>query len=208
MKLNKSKWFDKDIFKDALSSDILNTLPKVINPLKFEKNRRKYSEEEEEEEIPEKSKSKSKFKDATASDEEFVSDYDDDNYILPIPLSDREKRKEKLKKKAIKDKKDKGEVRKEIEIVPQKKLEDYDIDELASTRALATKMLRLKDRDQIMENSYNRYFKPDDEDAPEWFAADERIHNMKILPITKEEYMLEKNRLMQIKNRPIRKVIK
>jgi AdoMet-dependent rRNA methyltransferase SPB1 len=77
----------------------------------------------------------------------------------------------------------------ETEIVPQKKLEDYDIEDLATNLALAKKMMRKKTREQIIDNSFNRMNIPDeDEDLPKWFADDEKKHNFKIPPITKEEY--------------------
>jgi AdoMet-dependent rRNA methyltransferase SPB1 len=93
-----------------------------------------------------------------------------------------------------------------IEIVPALRYDDYDVDSLAEMRVLARKMLRKKDREEIMENTYSRFARPVDEDAPQWFLDDENKHNHKILPITKEEFKAEKERLLAIKNRPIKKV--
>jgi len=183
-------------------------LPKVINPLKFEK---KKAVDQELDGVNSKPASKNKKKESTLSDDEFVSDYDDNDYVLPVPVSERDRRKKKLarqtKRKDIKEQKEKGEENDEIEIVPQLAFEDYDFDELATTRVLAQKMLRQKDREQIIEDSYNRYSKPEDEDAPDWFAEDERRHNFKTLPITKEEFQAEKLKILQLKSRPIKKIV-
>jgi len=53
-------------------------------------------------------------------------------------------------------------------------LEDYDIDTLAETLAIAKKMLRKRTRDEIIENSYSRYSFEDHEQLPKWFADDEK----------------------------------
>lgn len=82
-------------------------------------------------------------------------------YELNLPLSEMEKRRRKLKKLAAKEeskKKIKEDPNlRDFDIVPQKRLEDYDIDDLATNLVLAKKMLRKKTREQIIENSYNRF---------------------------------------------------
>ncbi len=75
------------------------------------------------------------------------------------------------KKKSAKD--DNQDENTEIEFVPRKRFEDYSADDLALNLALAKKMLRKKDRDEIIEESYNRYTVPSDEDAPAWFKEEE-----------------------------------
>jgi len=44
---------------------------------------------------------------------------------------------------------------------------------LAGTLALAKKMLRKKDSEQIIDSTYNKYNFPEDEVLPEWFVSDE-----------------------------------
>lgn len=44
-----------------------------------------------------------------------------------------------------------------IEIVPETKIEDYDLDSLAETLALAKKMLRKRNREEIIDSTYSRY---------------------------------------------------
>jgi len=88
--------------------------------------------------------------------------------------------------------------------------EDFDgmdSDEVAETRALAKRMLRKKDREGIIDSSYNRFSNMDPVDAlPEWFLADESRHYRPNIPITKEEYMEEKKALDEWNARPIKKV--
>ena len=55
--------------------------------------------------------------------------------------------------------------------------DSMDSDEIAETRALAKKMLRKKDRTQILDATYNRYsFGDDPKDLPSWFVDDESKH--------------------------------
>lgn len=135
-------------------------------------------------------------------------------YELKVPLSEMEKRRKKLKRQAQKEDKkkkiaqddDPNNNNKEFEVVPSKKLEDYDIDELATNLALAKKMLRKKTRESIIDNSYKRDAYDDYEELPKWFQDDEYRHVFKTEPITKEEYLTEKQRLMDINARVPKKV--
>lgn len=72
--------------------------------------------------------------------------------------------------------------------MPAKTFDDYDIDSLAATRALAKKLFRKKTRETIIENSFNRHSMFDDENLPKWFKDDEDKHQYKIEPITKDEF--------------------
>ncbi len=74
----------------------------------------------------------------------------------------------------------------EIEIVKQKQMEDYNIDELAETLAIAKNMLRNRSREEIIDNSYRGFTFEDHDQLPKWFADDEKKHNFKKPPITKE----------------------
>ena len=47
-------------------------------------------------------------------------------------------------------------------------------------------MLRKKNRENIIESSYNRYsYNDEDVNLPSWFLDDEKKHNVINLPITK-----------------------
>ena len=65
-------------------------------------------------------------------------------------------------------------------------MEDYDIDSLAETLAIAKKMLRNKPRQDIIDQSYRGFTFEDHEDLPKWFTDDEKKHNYKKMPISKE----------------------
>jgi AdoMet-dependent rRNA methyltransferase SPB1 len=50
-------------------------------------------------------------------------------------------------------------------------------DEIAETRALGKRMLRKKDRSEILDATYNRYsFGDNPNDLPTWFNEDESKH--------------------------------
>lgn len=75
---------------------------------------------------------------------------DDDAYVIHKPLSDMERRRKMLNRKKRKEERttNAGEKKEsEIELVPAKKMEDYDIDSLAETLAVAKKMLRNRTRE-------------------------------------------------------------
>lgn len=55
--------------------------------------------------------------------------------------------------------------------------ESLDSDEIAEVRALGKVMLRKKARNEIIDGSYNRYSRHDNEDIlPTWFLEDEAKH--------------------------------
>lgn len=139
---------------------------------------------------------------------------DDDAYVIPKAKTDMERRREQLKKnRERKDKKLKKDIEEgedvggRIEIVPQKTMDDYNIDELAETMVLAKKMLRNRSRDAIIDHSYGRFNFEDHEELPKWFAEDEKKHNFKMPPISKDEFNQEKERLMAINARVPKKIL-
>jgi len=85
--------------------------------------------------------------------------------------------------------------------------EDYDSDEVAEIRAIAKKMLRKKDRLDILYKTYNRYAFSDTDLAPEWFASEEQQHNRPSKPVTKEEIMSEKEILKKFNDRIPKKIL-
>jgi len=84
---------------------------------------------------------------------------------------------------------------------------EYDTDEKAEIRAIAKKMLRKKERNRILNGSYNRYAFDDITNAPQWFADEENLYNRPNKPVTKEEIDLEKEELMKFNARVPRKVL-
>ena len=104
---------------------------------------------------------------------------DDENYVVPKPISEMEKRRKRMKKNEDRKKKklhqdieDGEDVGGQIEIVPQKTQDDYNIDELAETLVIAKKMLRNHSREEIIDESYGRYTFEDHDDLPKWFTDD------------------------------------
>lgn len=84
-------------------------------------------------------------------------------------------------------------------------VEDMDDDTRAEILAYGKKMLRRKDRENIIDASYNRYVFHD-QNLPAWFVEDEKKHMQPQKPITKEEYMDAKTQLRAIDSRAIHKV--
>ena len=87
---------------------------------------------------------------------------------------------------------------------------DSEVDELSDdTRArilaLGKKMIRKKDREELIEDAYNRYAF-DDDDVPDWFAEDERRFMKPIPQYTAAELAEAKAQLAAVNTRPIKKV--
>ena len=83
-----------------------------------------------------------------------------------------------------------------------------DSDDIAATRILARKMLRKKARNNIIEDSYNRFTTHEDpRTLPSWFVEDEAKHAFcERLQPTKEEMALEKEAIKAYNARPSKKV--
>lgn len=146
--------------------------------------------------------------DLNSSEEEFEDESYDGRYDITKPDTEMEKRKKRLKKAQEKRDKKEGKSASQIQIVPQKKFEDFDKDELAMDLAIAKKMLRKKERRELLEMGVNRYNYPEKpEELPEWFRDDETKHSQIIEPVTKEEVLAEKLRLKEINAKPPKKVI-
>ena len=205
----KKKWFDKPIFKDLLETSSSN----FKNPLNLKSDHLEENLEDDDEnlpinKVPAKERSK-KISKKTADLDDFDSEDEANKYLIKVPLSEMEKRRRRLKRQRVKDSKKEGAKDNEFEIVESTthRLEDYDIDTAAETLALAKKMLRKKDRDVIIDSTYSKYAFEDQEEAPKWFQDDEMAHNHVILPITKEEFQNEKQRLLAINSKTPKKVM-
>ena len=82
-----------------------------------------------------------------------------------------------------------------------------DSDDMAETRALAKMMLRKKDREGILDGTYNRYATFEDKaDLPQWFVEDEAKHYKAPIHVTKEMILEEKKLLKEWDERPSKKV--
>ncbi|XP_062180434.1 uncharacterized protein LOC133884872 [Phragmites australis] len=83
--------------------------------------------------------------------------------------------------------------------------EDLDDVSKAEVLAYAKKMLRKKQREQILDDAYNRYVF-DDEGLPTWFLEDEKRHRQPMKPVTREEVAAMKAMFKEIDARPAKKV--
>lgn len=81
-------------------------------------------------------------------------------------------------------------------------LDDY---KKAEILACAKKMLRKKEREQMLDDAYNKYMFHD-EGLPKWFLEEEKRHRQPIKPITKEEVAAMKAQFKEIDARPAKKV--
>jgi AdoMet-dependent rRNA methyltransferase SPB1 len=73
--------------------------------------------------------------------------------------------------------------------------------------SLAHKLAKDKERakQDIIDDSFNRYSRKDDGQLPRWFLDDEQRHNKPQKPITKEGVALLKAKLKELDARPIKK---
>lgn len=83
--------------------------------------------------------------------------------------------------------------------------DDDDVDRKAEILACAKKMLSKKQREQILDDAYNKYMFHD-EGLPGWFVEEERRHRQPIKPITKEEVAAMRAQFKEINARPAKKV--
>ncbi|KAI4376057.1 hypothetical protein MLD38_013853 [Melastoma candidum] len=83
--------------------------------------------------------------------------------------------------------------------------EEEDDDTKAEILACAKKMLRKRQREQILDDAYNKYMF-DDEGLPKWFLDEEQRHRVPIKPVTKEEIAAMRAQFKEIDARPAKKV--
>lgn len=82
-----------------------------------------------------------------------------------------------------------------------------DSDEIAEMRCLAKRMLRKKDRTEILDATYNRYsFHEKPDDLPTWFVEDESKNYFRHYNPTKEEVAAEKEEIKAYNARTSKKV--
>ncbi|ESQ54731.1 hypothetical protein EUTSA_v10024417mg [Eutrema salsugineum] len=82
---------------------------------------------------------------------------------------------------------------------------DDDVHTKAEILACAKKMLRKKQREQMLDDAYNKYMFQD-ESLPKWFLDDEKQHRQPMKPVTKEEINAMKAQFREINARPAKKV--
>lgn len=82
---------------------------------------------------------------------------------------------------------------------------EEDADAKAEILACAKKMLRKKQREEILDDAYSKYMF-DDEGLPKWFLEEERRHRQPVKRVTKEEIAAMRAQFKEINARPAKKV--
>lgn len=82
---------------------------------------------------------------------------------------------------------------------------DYDVQTKAEILAYAKKMLRKKQREQMLDDAYNKHMFHD-QGLPKWFEDEEKKHRQLVKPITKEEVAAMRAQFKEIDARPAKKV--
>ncbi|XP_073313139.1 adoMet-dependent rRNA methyltransferase spb1-like [Primulina huaijiensis] len=83
--------------------------------------------------------------------------------------------------------------------------DDDSIDTKAEILACAKKMLTKKQREDMLDDAYNKYMFHD-EGLPKWFLDEEKRHRQPIKPVTKEEVAAMRAQFKEIDARPAKKV--
>lgn len=83
--------------------------------------------------------------------------------------------------------------------------EDDSIETKAEILACAKKMLTKKQREQMIDDAYNKYMYHD-VGLPKWFLDEEKVHRVPEKPVTKEEIAAMKAQFKEINARPAKKV--
>ncbi|CAI9772726.1 unnamed protein product [Fraxinus pennsylvanica] len=103
----------------------------------------------------------------------------------------------------------------DLEIVPAPHIDssdssdDSDEDDIGSKAeilACAKKMLTKKQREQVLDDAYNKYMFHDEGLLPKWFVDEEKRHYQPIKPVTKEEIAAMRAQFKEIDARPAKKV--
>lgn len=81
-----------------------------------------------------------------------------------------------------------------------------DVETRAEILACAKKMLRKKQREEILDDAYNKYMFHDDAGLPQWFLDEEKRHRQPMKPVTKEEIAAMRAQFKEIDARPAKKV--
>lgn len=83
--------------------------------------------------------------------------------------------------------------------------DDDTIETKAEILACAKKMLNKKQRENLIDDAYNKYMFHDD-GLPKWFLDEEKKHRVPVKPVTKEEIDEMKRQFREINARPAKKV--
>ncbi|XP_023533157.1 adoMet-dependent rRNA methyltransferase spb1-like [Cucurbita pepo subsp. pepo] len=173
-----NKWFSQDIFAEAVEDGDLKELVDSEDDMQIDRPKEKAAVSKEAKPNISK-KEREKLKTSTNARE---TDKGDDGFeVVPAPATDSS------------------------DDSSSDESEDEDPGTKAEILACAKKMLRKKQREQILDDAYNKYMF-DDTGLPSWFLDEERRHRQPIKPITKEEVAAMKAQFKEIDARPAKKV--
>ncbi|XP_076935586.1 adoMet-dependent rRNA methyltransferase spb1-like [Bidens hawaiensis] len=205
---------DDDDNNDALNMDEDSDNDKEANPLMVPLN----DNEPTEEEIAAKWFSQDVFDDDDEQEKSKTDDEDEDEMQVDKKPDDQlmVPKKPTSKNKPQKPQSSQPAATEDFEVVPAPGTDssddsssdesDDDVQTKAEILACAKKMLRKKQREQMLDDAYNKYMFHDDEGLPKWFIDEEKKHMQIIKPITKEEVNAMKAQFKEINARPAKKV--
>lgn len=171
-----SKWFSQDIFAEAVED----------GDLEKSESEDEMQVDREENKIPLPVKAKEKAANNAVGSNQHqrqTSEPQDDFEIVPAPATDSSD--------SSSDESDDS--------------SELLVDTKAEILASAKKMLRKKQREQILDDAYNKYM-DDDVELPKWFHEEEKRHRQPLKPVTREEIAAMRAQFKEIDARPVKKV--
>ncbi|KAF3435723.1 hypothetical protein FNV43_RR22815 [Rhamnella rubrinervis] len=172
-----NKWFSQDIFAEAVEDGDLEK-PDSEDEMQVDRKEKKFP-------LPEKAKENAANHAVRPSQvQRQTSKAQDDFEIVPAIATDS----------SDSDSSDSS----------SDEFKDEDVDTKAEILACAKKMLRKKQREQILDDAYNKYMF--DDEGPKWFQEEEKRHRQPIKPVTKEEIAAMRAQFKEIDARPAKKV--
>ena len=187
---------DKEESADEEDEDGIGKV-EFSNPLRKEKKEKKKDEKDIE-------------KEETKNEEDNPSSDTDEEKEDKKKQKNKKKETESLlnkKTKRTEDKKEEKDEKEDKEDSSSSEDDGYDTDEKAEIRAIAKKMLRKKERINILNKTYNRYAFDEEDRAPKWFIEEEKLHNVPAKPVTKAEILAERSYLKKINDRMPKKIL-
>ncbi|KAK8491603.1 hypothetical protein V6N11_063092 [Hibiscus sabdariffa] len=185
-----NRWFGQGIFADAIeqgdlgkydSDDEMETDKREERPAIPERSKVK-KKQDEKTDIPNKAEEKKANNAAGPRSTKLqASKAEDDFEIVPAPATDSS------------------------DDSSSDDSEEDGVETKAEILACAKKMLRKKQRDQTLDDAYNKFMFHDD-GLPKWFLDEEKRHCQPIKPVTKEEIAAMRAEFKEINARPAKKV--
>lgn len=153
------------------------------------------------------------FTDAADELDKLEKDDSEDDMQIDLPVKKQPKKSEVSIEQPVRQKAKK--IDDDFEVVPapasdssdssSDESDDDDVETKAEILACAKKMLTKKQREEMIDDAYNKYMFHDD-GLPKWFVDEEKKHYVPIKPVTKEEMAAMRAQFKEINARPAKKV--